>query len=1000
MTIQKNSHAVTQQISTMISLNTQKLDDNLEWLIKQMHPLFFTLNQAEVEALSILTSSLHHMDYHNRLLLVDRPKLAMLAQIDTPGSLYKTLQALPVRAISYAELTTSLAPLPNSKNHLEVLRFDYVRKQESEVLEQLDTIIIPTSVYDAVSKELDRSFPNFDRNETQYLLKLLMINNSEYIRVSPPSRIARLLNLYAETELNDGIYFDLEKIAEKGAPGEYRILFGMANPPVIGFLLQLLEAFNRLNISVHRSYNLTMSNGIHPYFLSTFYVRPRNGDVLAKDSEAYLNLQREIYNTQILFTYSRSYLKLVKTGIITGSDASLVDALIGFCHTCLAHNHPASFSLEGIRRTFHNHPEITTEIIKLFHIRFDPEQTDCQKTYDLELAKVSTLVDEFNSGRKFLDTFRRKVFSCGLSLVKFTLKTNFFVAEKHALSFRLDPSYLDDLGEYFTEDLPADRPFRITYFYGRNGVAYHIGFSDIARGGWRTIITQGRDNYITNANTMFRETYVLAHTQHLKNKDIYEGGSKLVAVLRADSKGDAESIRQQLYKLQLAFISAFFDLFVTENGQAKDPRVIDYYGEDEPIELGPDENMHDLMIEIIAKKAVKRGYLLGTGVMSSKEIGINHKDYGVTSIGVIRFAEVTMQSLGIDMHRDSFSVKITGGPNGDVAGNSMKLLLERCPKVNIKLIIDGTGALYDPEGLDHVALSAVILQSDLDAFDTSALHPDGFLLYRYQTRKEGIRVLYKKAVMSNVGLQDEWISNDKFYKLFNILLFTVKADLFIPAGGRPETIDIDNVDKFFGEDGVASAQVIIEGANSFITPEARLELQRRDVVIMRDASANKCGVISSSYEIIANLMLTDTEFLANKVDYVEDVIGILNAMAEREAVLIVKRFEECNGATSFTDISNDISREINEHYARIFEYFQANPKLCDQPDYLNAILLHMPQLIGRNETFRSRIKDLPEKVKFAILASKLSSAIVYDGDTNSIYGGMIKTQVDKFPEFN
>ena len=71
----------------------------------------------------------------------------------------------------------------------------------------------------------------------------------------------------------------------------------------------------------------------------------------------------------------------------------------------------------------------------------------------------------------------------------------------------------------------------MTYFSSRYGAAYHIGFSDIARGGWRTVITQGRDDYVTAANSLFRETYVLAHTQHLKNKDIYEGGSKLVAVL-------------------------------------------------------------------------------------------------------------------------------------------------------------------------------------------------------------------------------------------------------------------------------------------------------------------------------------------------------------------------------------------------------------------------------------------------------------------------------------
>ena len=49
-----------------------------------------------------------------------------------------------------------------------------------------------------------------------------------------------------------------------------------------------------------------------------------------------------------------------------------------------------------------------------------------------------------------------------------------------------------------------------------------------------------------------------------------------------------------------------------------------------------------------------------------------------------------------------------------------------------------------------------------------------------------------------------------------------------------------------------------------MTPDARLEMQRRGVVTIRDASANKCGVISSSYEIIANLIFSNNEFLENK----------------------------------------------------------------------------------------------------------------------------------------
>ena len=68
MEIQKISDAVTQRIKSEMNLNASKVDENLAWLIKEMHPLFFTLNQAEVEALSLLATSLHHMNYHKRLM--------------------------------------------------------------------------------------------------------------------------------------------------------------------------------------------------------------------------------------------------------------------------------------------------------------------------------------------------------------------------------------------------------------------------------------------------------------------------------------------------------------------------------------------------------------------------------------------------------------------------------------------------------------------------------------------------------------------------------------------------------------------------------------------------------------------------------------------------------------------------------------------------------------------------------------------------------------------
>ncbi|PID45387.1 MAG: amino acid dehydrogenase [Proteobacteria bacterium] len=988
----KDPDQIAEQLSNKIALSTQQLADNISWLEHSMSPYFLRLNQDQQDALSLLALSLGDMEKFNRLTLVDRPECLMLAQVDEKGSLYHTLHDLPLRNISYLEITTSFDPLPNSNEYLEVMRCDFNTSDETTLTNRSD-VVPPELITQQVTDAMTVLDPEFDTTLVPELLETLWQNDEEYVRISPADRIARLLYLYYQTENNSGVSLRREATDH----GEYRISFGVANPPHAGFISQLLEVFQRLNISVKRSYALTIQSGLSPLFLSTFYVVPRDEQTLDEDGSLYASLKRELYNTQILSTGSASYQKLVETGLLTGNDATLVSAMIGFCHTNLAHSAPDVYDLDGIIPAFHNNTDITAQLLKLFYTRFDPEldTEDRERDYQQVLQQTQELVASFNSGRRVLDDYRRTIFRCAVAFISYCLKTNFFVAEKHALAFRLDPKYLETLDATFTKDLPADRPFRITYFSGRRGSGYHIGFSDIARGGWRTLITQSRDDYITSASTIFKENYILSHTQHLKNKDIYEGGSKMVAILNIDPRSTPEQRQQYLYKLQFGFINAFLDLYITENGVAKDARVVDYYGQDEPIELGPDENMHNVMVELIAKTAVERGYILGAGIMSSKTVGINHKEYGVTSIGVIRFAEVTMQEVGINMRTDPFSVKFTGGPNGDVAGNAMRLLYERCPSVQIKLVIDGSGAAFDPEGLDKNAMSKVVLQSDIDQLDTNALHVGGFVIYRTQTQKQGMSVLYRKVTMTENGPEEEWMSSDAFYSLFNKLVFTVETDLFIPAGGRPETIHSGNVEQFLTEEGKPSSTVIIEGANSFITPAARIVLQQHGVVIMRDASANKCGVISSSYEIIANLMFSDEEFLACKEEYVADVIDILNHMAEQEARAILIRHRELKGAITYTDLSSKLSREINEHYAKMFEFFQANPNRCAQPDHRKALRSHMPALIQNNPGLHDRIDRLPEKVKYAILASKLASSIVYAGNDANLYEDLIDAQLKR-----
>jgi glutamate dehydrogenase len=546
------------------------------------------------------------------------------------------------------------------------------------------------------------------------------------------------------------------------------------------------------------------------------------------------------------------------------------------------------------------------------------------------------------------------------------------------------------LNPSFLEDLPGERPFRVTFFFSRYGAGYHIGFSDIARGGWRTIIARGKYDYALSADNIFKEVYVLAHTQHLKNKDIYEGGSKLAVVMDAEGLADEDQVTQRMYKLQYGLINAFLDLFITEGGCAKDSAIVDYYCEDEPIELGPDENMHSEMIEEIARISVRRGYLLGAGIISSKRIGIGHKEYGVTSTGIVVFAEIVMKALGRDIRRDPFTVKMTGGPYGDVAGNAIRLLLERCPRVKINLILDGSGLLYDPAGVDRTEIRRILFKGDIESFRPSRLHQGGFILYRSRRKVDRLATLFKRTSNTGDALKEKWVSLDDFHQEYDNLIFKTPVDLFIPAGGRPETINEVNYPEFLTPDGSPSAQVIVEGANSYITPLARELLQNHGVVVMRDASANKCGVIASSYEVIANLLMTEKEFVAQKERYVSDVLEILERRAAEEARLILSKHLEADGNRLYTEISDDISREINSYYSRLFELFRKRPDLSKDPTLQKAVFAHLPRLIGESRKYRARVSEIPDKYRYAILASEIASSLVYKSNRETDFVEQIK----------
>jgi glutamate dehydrogenase len=144
----------------------------------------------------------------------------------------------------------------------------------------------------------------------------------------------------------------------------------------------------------------------------------------------------------------------------------------------------------------------------------------------------------------------------------------------------------------------------------------------------------------------------------------------------------------------------------------------------------------------------------------------------------------------------------------------------------------------------------------------------------------------------------------------------VKADVFVPAGGRPNTIHKGNWELFLDRTGQPSSPLIVEGANIFTTPEARqLLFEKAGVRIVKDSSANKCGVITSSFEICSSMLLSEEEFLAVKDEVVEDVLKRLRELARLEAELMFREYQNYPGA--LPDFSMRISKSINRAYGAI-----------------------------------------------------------------------------------
>jgi glutamate dehydrogenase len=150
-------------------------------------------------------------------------------------------------------------------------------------------------------------------------------------------------------------------------------------------------------------------------------------------------------------------------------------------------------------------------------------------------------------------------------------------------------------------------------------------------------------------------------------------------------------------------------------------------------------------------------------------------------------------------------------------------------------VVDGSGVLVDPQGINHEELLGLArARLMISNFDVKKLSSAGY------------RVLVEE---NNVELPNgEIVANGTIFRNTFHLRTDVKYDAMVPCGGRPEAVDLGNVGRLI-KDGKSTIPFIVEGANLFITQDAKLRLENAGAIVFKDASANKGGVTSSSMEV-------------------------------------------------------------------------------------------------------------------------------------------------------
>jgi len=501
-----------------------------------------------------------------------------------------------------------------------------------------------------------------------------------------------------------------------------------------------------------------------------------------------------------------------------------------------------TYSQNYIEDTFNRHPNIARMLIKLFNMRFDPQNATAaivdiasmEERLNRELDAVSSLDDD-------------RILRLYLILIKAMTRTNYFQMKdgqfKSYLSFKFIPKLIPQL--------PNPKPEYEIFVYSSNFEGIHLRCGKIARGGIRW--SDRREDFRT-------EILGLMKAQQVKNAVIVPAGAKGGFVVKNINKKDSREVSLKEVKICYQnFIRGLLD--ITDNyvnNEIKFPDNMVRYDTEDPYLVVAADKGTATFSDIANEISAEYDFWLSDAFASGGNTGYDHKKMGITARGAWISVARHFKNRNINIHEEDFTVIGIGDMSGDVFGNGMLL------SKHIKLVaaFNHQHIFLDPTPDVETSYAERkrlfdLPRSSWNDYNKDLLSKGGGIFCRAEKS-----IKLSRAVRKLLNTTQEQMIPAELIKV----ILCAKVDLLWNGGIGTYVKSSQELNNEVGDrtnDAVRisanelQCMVVGEGGNLGFTQSGRVEYALNNGAIYTDFIDNSAGVDCSDKEVNIKILLND-----------------------------------------------------------------------------------------------------------------------------------------------